>query len=40
MVKTVPVHTEMSSSEFQLLPSLISYQDAIRILLAEKIPLR
>jgi len=30
----------MSSSGFQVLPNLVSYQDAIRMLLAEKIPLR
>lgn len=40
MVKTVPVNMEMSSSGFQVLPNLVSYQDAIRMLLAEKIPLR
>jgi hypothetical protein len=40
MVKTVPYNVVMTSSEFRVLPSLLSYQDAIRLLLAEKIPLR
>lgn len=40
MVKTVPFNVVMSSSDFSVLPSLLSYQDAIRVLLAEKIPLR
>jgi len=40
MVKTVPFNVVMSSSDFSVLPSLLSYQDAIRMLLAEKIPLR
>jgi hypothetical protein len=40
MVKMVPVNVVMTSSEFRVLPSLLSYQDAIHMLLAEKIPLR
>ena len=40
MVRTVPFHVVMNSWEFRVLPGLLNYQDAIRMLLAEKIPLR
>jgi hypothetical protein len=40
MVRTVPFHVVMNSWEFRVLPGLLNYQDAIRLLLAEKIPLR
>jgi hypothetical protein len=40
MVKTLPVNTEMTSWDFRLMPSLVSYQDAIRMLLAMPVPLR
>ena len=40
MVRTVPFNVVMTSTEFRVLPSLLSYQDAIHVLLAEKIPLR
>ncbi len=40
MVRTVPFNVTMTSTDFRVLPSLINYQDAIRMLLAEKIPLR
>jgi len=40
MVKTVPFNVVMNSWEFRVLPGLLDYQDAIRVLLAEKIALR
>jgi hypothetical protein len=40
MVKTVPVNTEMTSWDFRLMPSLVGYQDAIKMLLAMPVPLR
>jgi hypothetical protein len=40
MVKTLPENTVMTSSDFRPMPSLISYQDAIKLLLAMQIPLR
>lgn len=40
MVKTVPENVKMTSSNIEMMPSLISYQDAIHLLLAEQIPLR
>ncbi len=39
MVRTVPIQSEQDSSDFQLLPALPDYRDAIGALLAEKIPL-
>ena len=38
MVKTINVHTEVDASEFQVLPAPISYQEAIRQLLAMPLP--
>jgi hypothetical protein len=40
MVKTLPENMRIGSSEIELLPGLLSYQDAIRALLAVPIPLR
>jgi hypothetical protein len=40
MVKTVAVNAEMNAWDFHVLPNPVSFQDAIRMLLAEKIPLR
>lgn len=40
MVKTVAVNAQMNAWDFRVLPNPISFQDAIRMLLAEKIPLR
>jgi len=40
MVKTLPENMHIGSSEIQLLPTLLSYQDAIRALMAMPIPLR
>jgi hypothetical protein len=40
MVKTMPENVKMTSSNIEMLPSLMSYQDAIHMLLAEQIPLR
>ncbi len=38
MVKTVTVHANISASAFQTLPGAMSYQDAIRMLLATPLP--
>jgi hypothetical protein len=35
-VKSLPANTKMDSSEIEVLPSLLGYQDAIRMLLAMK----
>ena len=40
MVKTVAVNAQMNAWDFHVLPNPVSFQDAIRMLLAEKIPLR
>lgn len=40
MVKSYPENNEIRSWDFRMLPSLLSYQDSIRILLAMQIPLR
>jgi hypothetical protein len=40
MVKSMPQNTQMSSSNMVLLPSLLSYQDAIKMLLATPVPAR
>jgi hypothetical protein len=40
MVKTLPENMHIGATEIQLLPALLSYQDAIRALLAVPIPLR
>ena len=40
MVKTMPENVQMTSSKIEILPSLVTYQDAIHTLLAEQIPLR
>jgi hypothetical protein len=40
LVKTVPQNSAMTSWDFRPMPSLLSYQDAIRVLLATPIPLR
>jgi hypothetical protein len=40
MVKTVVMNSEMNAWNFRILPNAVSYQDAIRMLLAEQIPLR
>jgi hypothetical protein len=38
MVKTLNVHTEVDASGFQVLPKALSYQEAIRLLLATPLP--
>jgi hypothetical protein len=38
MVKTISVNSEVHSFDFQQLPSTMSYQDAIRVLLSEALP--
>jgi hypothetical protein len=40
MVRTVNDKRKMSAWNFQLLPAPMSYQDAVRVLLAEQIPLQ
>jgi len=40
LVKTLPENTVMTSSDFRPMPSLLPYQDAVRMLLAMQIPLR
>jgi hypothetical protein len=40
LVKTLPENTIMTSSDFRPMPSLLPYQDAVKILLAMQIPLR
>jgi len=40
MVKTVAVNSEMNAWDFHVLPNALSFQDAVRMLLAEQIPLR
>jgi hypothetical protein len=40
LIKTVPQNTVMTNSDFQQMPAMLPYQDAIRILLAMSIPLR
>jgi hypothetical protein len=40
LVKTLPENTVMTSSDFRPMPSLLPYQDAIRMLLATPVPLR
>jgi hypothetical protein len=40
LVKTLPENTVITSSDFRPMPSLMPYQDAIRMLLAMQIPLR
>jgi hypothetical protein len=40
MVKTLPENMHIGASEIQLLPALLSYQDAIRALMSAPIPLR
>jgi hypothetical protein len=38
MVKTMPENTSMTASDFEMLPAAVSYQDAIRMLLAMPLP--
>ena len=38
MLKTLNVNTEIEASQFQVLPSAMSYQDAIQLLLATPLP--
>lgn len=40
MVKTIPENVHIGSSEIELLPALLSYQEAIRMLLAMPLPVR
>ncbi len=40
MVKTVPQNSEITSSEYRRVGSLMPYQDAIRMLLAERVEVR
>jgi hypothetical protein len=40
MVKTVKEHTDMDAADFKILPAPVSYQEAIRILLATPLTLR
>jgi hypothetical protein len=40
LIKTVPENTIMTNSDFQQMPAMVPYQEAIRILLAMPIPLR
>jgi len=40
LVKTMPQNVQISSSNFELMPAPLDYQDAIRQLLAMQIPLR
>jgi len=40
MVKTAPQNVEMTSWDFHILPALMDYQDAIRLLLATPLPLK
>lgn len=40
LVKTMPENTVMTSSNFRPMPSLLPYQDAIKLLLAMPVPLR
>jgi hypothetical protein len=40
LVKTVPENAVIASSDFRPMPSLLPYQDAIRLLLAMPVPLR
>jgi hypothetical protein len=40
MVKTIPQNTTMTSFDFRPMPSLLPYQDAIRMLLALPVPLK
>jgi hypothetical protein len=40
MVKTIPQNLHVGSSEVELLPELLSYQDAIRTLMAMPLPVR
>jgi hypothetical protein len=39
LVKTMPENTVMTSFDFRPMPTLMSYQDAIRMLLAMPVPL-
>ena len=38
MVKTMPENAKMTSSDFEMMPSAVSYQDAIKMLLAMPLP--
>lgn len=40
LVKTMPENVQMTATDIQMLPTVVSYQDATRMLLAEKIPLQ
>ncbi len=40
MVKTIPENSQMTASDFRPLPAPVSFQEAVRMLLAMQIPLR
>jgi hypothetical protein len=40
LVKTLPENTVITSSDFRAMPSLLPYQDAVRLLLAMPVPVR
>jgi hypothetical protein len=40
MLKTLKEHTDMDAADFKLLPTPVSYQEAVRILLATPLTLR